>query len=143
MFTRSKWRKECETEAPQLARRYLDAGGSGGGGRHVCLSPMDVPLPLCTGAATRRASGRGLAMPLPRGRGTVRCGMLPPLRQGELHRDCCGPLSGRLAAEGDVMKKPKARLDAWADAQKRFHLSDRVWLSCNDAELTKKQQIIV
>jgi hypothetical protein len=31
---------------------------------------------------------------------------------------------GRLAAEGDVVKKPKARLDAWAEAQKRFHLSD-------------------
>jgi hypothetical protein len=29
-----------------------------------------------------------------------------------------------LAAEGDVVKKPKARLDAWADAHKRFHLSD-------------------
>jgi len=31
---------------------------------------------------------------------------------------------GRLAAEGDVVKKPKARLDAWAEAQKRFHLND-------------------
>jgi hypothetical protein len=31
---------------------------------------------------------------------------------------------GWLAAEGDVVKKPKARLDAWAEAQKRFHLSD-------------------
>src|SRR5262249_12772056 len=27
---------------------------------------------------------------------------------------------GWLAAEGDVVKKPKARLDAWAEAQKRF-----------------------
>ena len=51
-------------------------------------------------------------------------GMLPSIRQGEAHRNCCGPPSGRLAAEGDVVKKPKARLDAWADAQKRFHLSD-------------------
>jgi len=50
--------------------------------------------------------------------------MLSSLRQGEPHRDCCGPPSGRLAAEGDVVKKPKARLDAWAEAQKRFHLSD-------------------
>jgi hypothetical protein len=50
--------------------------------------------------------------------------MLPSLRQGEPHRDCCGPPSGRLAAEGDVVKKPKARLDAWTEAQKRFHLSD-------------------
>jgi len=33
-------------------------------------------------------------------------------------------LHGRLAEEGDVVKKPKARLDAWAEAQKRFHLSD-------------------
>ena len=31
---------------------------------------------------------------------------------------------GRLAAEGDIVKKPKARLDAWAEAQKRFRLSD-------------------
>jgi len=30
----------------------------------------------------------------------------------------------RLEGEGDVVKKPKARLDAWAEAQKRFHLSD-------------------
>ena len=30
----------------------------------------------------------------------------------------------RLAGEGDVVKKPKARLDAWAEAHKRFHLSD-------------------
>jgi hypothetical protein len=30
----------------------------------------------------------------------------------------------RLKGEGDVVKKPKARLDAWAEAQKRFHLSD-------------------
>src|SRR2546428_10085797 len=29
-----------------------------------------------------------------------------------------------LEGEGDVVKKPKARLDAWAEAQKRFHLSD-------------------
>jgi len=50
--------------------------------------------------------------------------MLPSLRQGESHRDCCGPPSGRLAAEGDVVKKPKARLDAWVEVQKRFHLSD-------------------
>jgi hypothetical protein len=34
------------------------------------------------------------------------------------------PPHGRLAAEGDVVKKPKARLDAWTEAQKRFHLSD-------------------
>jgi hypothetical protein len=26
--------------------------------------------------------------------------------------------------KGNVVKKPKARLDAWAEAQKRFHLSD-------------------
>jgi len=25
---------------------------------------------------------------------------------------------------GDVVKKPKAHLDAWAEAQQRFHLSD-------------------
>ena len=31
---------------------------------------------------------------------------------------------GWLAEEGEVVKKPKARLDAWAEAQKRFHLSD-------------------
>jgi hypothetical protein len=31
---------------------------------------------------------------------------------------------GSLAAEGDGVKKPNARLDAWAEAQKRFHLSD-------------------
>jgi hypothetical protein len=31
---------------------------------------------------------------------------------------------GRLAAEGEVVKKPKARLDTWAEAHKRFHLSD-------------------
>jgi hypothetical protein len=31
---------------------------------------------------------------------------------------------GWLAAEGEVVKKPTARLDAWAAAQKRFHLSD-------------------
>jgi hypothetical protein len=31
---------------------------------------------------------------------------------------------GRLAAEGDVVKKPKARHDAWAEAQQQFHLSD-------------------
>jgi hypothetical protein len=31
---------------------------------------------------------------------------------------------GRLAEEGDGVKKPKARLDAWAEAQRRFHLSD-------------------
>jgi len=30
---------------------------------------------------------------------------------------------GRLAEEGDVVKKPKACLHAWAEAQKRFHLS--------------------
>jgi hypothetical protein len=33
-------------------------------------------------------------------------------------------LSGRLATEGDVVKKPKARPDAWAEAQRRFHLRD-------------------
>ena len=37
--------------------------------------------------------------------------------------DTRGP-HGRLAEEGDVVKKPKDRLDAWAEAQKRFHLSD-------------------
>jgi len=30
----------------------------------------------------------------------------------------------RLEGEGDVVKQPKARLDAWAEAQRRFHLSD-------------------
>jgi len=30
----------------------------------------------------------------------------------------------RLEGKGDVVKKPKARLDAWAEAQRRFHLSD-------------------
>ena len=30
----------------------------------------------------------------------------------------------RLEGEGDVVKQSKARLDAWADAQRRFHLSD-------------------
>jgi hypothetical protein len=29
-----------------------------------------------------------------------------------------------LEEEGEVVKKPKARLDAWVEAQKRFHLSD-------------------
>src|SRR5262249_35436929 len=37
--------------------------------------------------------------------------------------DLRGP-HGLLVGEGDVVKKPKARLDAWAEAQKRFHLSD-------------------
>jgi hypothetical protein len=37
--------------------------------------------------------------------------------------DTRGP-HGRLAEEGEVVKKPKPRLDAWAEAQKRFHLSD-------------------
>src|SRR5262245_4805977 len=31
---------------------------------------------------------------------------------------------GRLAAAEDVVTKPKVRLDAWAEAQRRFHLSD-------------------
>jgi hypothetical protein len=30
----------------------------------------------------------------------------------------------RLKGGGDVVKKPKARLDAWEEAHKRFHLSD-------------------
>src|SRR5215471_17925289 len=30
----------------------------------------------------------------------------------------------RRAGKGDVVKQSKARLDAWAEAQKRFHLSD-------------------
>ncbi len=29
-----------------------------------------------------------------------------------------------LEGKGEVVKKPKARLDAWAEAQRRFHLSD-------------------
>jgi hypothetical protein len=33
-------------------------------------------------------------------------------------------LHGWLAAAGDVVKKPQARLDAWVEAHKRFHLSD-------------------
>ena len=40
-----------------------------------------------------------------------------------------GPCAWRIAitrveGKGNVVKKPKARLDAWAEAQKRFHLSD-------------------
>jgi hypothetical protein len=40
-----------------------------------------------------------------------------------------GPCAWRLAltpleGKGDVVKKPTARLDAWAEAQRRFHLSD-------------------
>jgi hypothetical protein len=30
----------------------------------------------------------------------------------------------RLEGKGDVVKKPTARLDVWAEAQRRFHLSD-------------------
>jgi hypothetical protein len=30
----------------------------------------------------------------------------------------------RLVAKGDVVKQSRARLDAWAEAQKRFRLSD-------------------
>src|SRR5256712_4968201 len=38
---------------------------------------------------------------------------------------CALPIkTTRLEGEGDVVKKPKARLDAWAEAQRRFHLSD-------------------
>jgi hypothetical protein len=40
-----------------------------------------------------------------------------------------GPCAWRIAitrveGKGDVVKKPKARLDAWAEAQRRFHLSN-------------------
>ena len=81
--------------------------------------------PRCVGAATRRASSRDMEASGPHGRAAVRCGMLPQRAPGATPQDCSGPCPrGRLAAEGDGMKKPKARLDAWADAQKRFHLSD-------------------
>ena len=30
----------------------------------------------------------------------------------------------RVEGKGDIVKKPKARLDAWVEAQRRFHLSD-------------------
>ena len=37
----------------------------------------------------------------------------------------------RLEGKGDVVKKPKARLDAWAEAHKRFHLSDlHIQMAC-------------
>ncbi len=125
MFTRSKRRKECETGAPQARQAVSRRGWKWQRRQTRAPKPHGRAAPALRWCCHQtRASGRGLAMPPPRGRGTVRCGMLSPLRQGELHRDCCAPLSGRLAAEGDVAKKPKARLDAWADAHKRFHLSD-------------------
>jgi hypothetical protein len=38
---------------------------------------------------------------------------------------CALPIkTTRLEGEGDVVKQPTARLDAWAEAHKRFHLSD-------------------
>ena len=53
-------------ERLRLARPYLDAGGRGRGGRHARLSPMDVPLPRCAGAATRRAPAAAAWPCLPR-----------------------------------------------------------------------------
>lgn len=46
---------------------------------------------------------------------------------------------GRLAAEGDVVKKPKVRLDAWAEAQRRFHLSDLPIQMARELGLNPKQ----
>ena len=92
----------------------------------------------------QHAGRRTLKTPATRGGATVSSGMLTHTTAG---RGASGPLwpypsgpspgrgaegrppdmqgsHGRLAAEGNVVKKPKARLDAWAEAQKRFHLSD-------------------
>jgi hypothetical protein len=98
-----------------------------------------APDPASTPAVTGKGPLRRVAGPL--------C-LLVCLRipwQGEAHRDrnggrCAGDVSGRVPVpasacgasrsitrvegKGDIVKKPKARLDAWAEAQKRFHLSD-------------------
>jgi hypothetical protein len=46
---------------------------------------------------------------------------------------------GRLAAEGEVVKQPNARLDAWAEAQKCFHLSDLHIQMARELGLNPKQ----
>src|SRR5262249_30533338 len=98
-----------------------------------------TPDPASTPAVTGKSPLRHVAGPL--------C-LLVCLRipwQGKAHRDrhggrCAGyvlcrvpvpaPACGasrsitRVEGKGDVVKKPKARLDAWAEAQRRFHLSD-------------------
>jgi hypothetical protein len=45
----------------------------------------------------------------------------------------------RAEGKGDVVKKPKARLDAWAEAQRRFHLSDLHIQMARELDLNPKK----
>jgi hypothetical protein len=71
-------------------------------------------------------SGMGYTTPVSCGWVAMPRGILPQRCEGVAHRHRMAsvvydpPGQGK----GDVVKKPKARLDAWAEAQKRFHLSD-------------------
>jgi len=82
-----------------------------------------VPLPRCAGGCHQARRPR-LAMPprVAEGPCAVVCCRL--YGRERPHRDCCGPPIGRLAAEGARREEAQARLDAWAEAHKRFHLSD-------------------
>ena len=104
------------------------------GGGYPVATPSQPPcrpvrrlrhgLPACS-RPVRRASGRGRETTAPRGRAAVPRGMLTYTRQGEAYRDRVAyTVHDTPGGEGDVVKKPKARLDAWAEAQRRFHLSD-------------------
>jgi len=91
--------------------RILPAGGAGGGAQRGTGSPgagstgrqvrpecrrrggrsslvgAERRWPLLQRGGPRRASGRGLEPPAPRGRAAVPCGMLTHTREGEAHRD--------------------------------------------------------
>ena len=89
--------------------------------------------PLYSGMLTHTTAGKAVLGPwLPRPRGRS----LSDGAEGDCPR--CEALTAGWPKKG-MSKKPKARLDVWAEAQRRFHLSDLHIQMARELGLNPKQ----